>query len=294
MSAKFTLFVLCYGDNPHLAHRCLSSISDRLDPNRVKSVRIGLNKPSLDTLDVVEEHAVSMSKKVEVLIYNPGKNVMKYPLMRKMFYDPDHPIDTPYIMWFDDDSCLVGDDGSDWWFHVQNHMDCGMDLMGHFWHMPILGDQDRMIKGQGWYTGRPWHRFKGRDTMFFATGGWWVARFDILRKWKYPWAELRHNGGDSTLGEMLYQQSHATCNYANGVWINADTHGKASKAPRRGVDEGNCPVWYREADQYDLSHLNFDVFASVVGKDVDPTSPRTVLPSKHSTTVDSVIRVPGL
>ena len=288
---QFTLFALCYGKHPHLAERCLQSISQRLDPHRVRSVRIGLNDPCPDTLAVVDRLAKIMAEKVEVLIYNPGKNVMKYPLMRKMFYDPDHPVETPYVMWFDDDSCLV--DADYWWVNVQNHMDCGMDLVGQIWYMPLRGDQPRRIKEQGWYTGKPWHRHRGRNVMKFATGGWWVARYSILHKWKYPWAELRHNGGDSTLGEMMYQQGHKVMNYSNGVWINADEDGNPSKAPRRGVDEGKRPVWYRESDQYDLSHLNFDVVASVVGKDHDPTAPRTVK-TKPTRTDDDVIRIPGL
>jgi hypothetical protein len=55
-------------------------------------------------------------------------------------------------------------------------------------------------------------------TMYrFATGGWWVANMDFLRRWDYPFKALHHNGGDSILGEVLRQQGLTPKHWAEGL-----------------------------------------------------------------------------
>jgi hypothetical protein len=240
---KFTVFALTYGNHTKLARRCFQSIADRVDPSRVDSIRIGFNAVTDETLLAARD--IFADCPVPVLGYNPGTNVMKYPLMRKMFYDPDHPVKTEYVMWFDDDSCIAAHAGQEFFSHVDLKMRADKaTLLGDLWIMRFVGNQKKNISKQLWYTGKPWHRQHNTDVMKFATGGWWTARFDVLRKWDYPWPALRHNGGDTTLGEMLRQQDLNLVSYKTHLWINADDTGKPSSAPRRGVNEGNRPVWY--------------------------------------------------
>ena len=70
--------------------------------------------------------------------------------------------------------------------------------------------------------------------MYFATGGWWVVRREILTRWDWPWAVLKHNGGDCTLGELFYQQNLRLKNFHDEVAINADERqgGDSTARPR--------------------------------------------------------------
>src|ERR1039458_9059973 len=101
----FTVSVVCFGDHYELAHRCLAHLIVALDFRYVFSVRVALNNVGSRTRDFVFS-ALSQLKEVhEVLIYDAGSfNRLKYPMLRKMLYDPDHPVVTPYFMHFDDDS----------------------------------------------------------------------------------------------------------------------------------------------------------------------------------------------
>jgi hypothetical protein len=168
-------------------------------------------------------------------VYDSHQNILKYPMMRKMFYD-DPPITTPYVMWFDDDSYLNG-------FEIDKHknalwlprVEAAMqtyDLIGAPFVCPWQGNQRDWVAQQPWYTNRPL-----RDKTHFCVGGWWCANMELLRAVNYPWPELTHNGGDTMLGECAYQQNWRVGNFRDGVVINANLQGKEAAAPRRGFSE---------------------------------------------------------
>jgi hypothetical protein len=249
----FTVCVLFYGDYPALAQRCLGSVLATARASHVAEIRIGFNEVSKQTRRSV--HEMLAKTEVPVRIYDSGKNVMKYPLMRRMFYDDEHPIESSYLMWFDDDSCLTTADVG-WWAGVAKRLKIA-DMLGHVWVKRMEGNQREGIKAQPWYNGKLMPR---HHRMKFATGGWWAARKEIILDWNYPWPALHHNGGDSTLGEMIRQQGYKLVSFKDGLWINADDKGTQSGAKRRGVQTKS--VWHAFHPDYpipDLSHHDFDI-----------------------------------
>src|SRR6478736_223489 len=95
----FTVTAVLYGEHPSLARRCLGTIAMDADPNLCRSVRVGLNAVG----PISRSHALTalrhLPESVQVLVYDCGEhNRLKYPLLRKMLYDPKHPVFTPYIM----------------------------------------------------------------------------------------------------------------------------------------------------------------------------------------------------
>ena len=276
---KFTVCALTYGDHTDLARRCFQSIADRVDPQWVDSVRIGFNDACNATLR--EARKIFDGCPVPVWGFEPGKNALKYPLMRKMFYRESLPVTTEYVMWFDDDSCIVPPSGDSFFSDIANKMaSTQATVLGDVWVMPFQGRQQENIKQQSWYTGKPWIKYRNKDVMKFATGGWWTADFATLKRWSYPWVALKHNGGDTTLGEMLNQQGLNLVPYKHGLWINADDKGRNSKAKRRG--ESQRTVWYDMAPLGVGNQHDFEVKLFRLDETEKPVA------------IQTVKRIPGL
>ncbi len=258
MSNGFTVFALFYGDHTLLARRCLHSITRAIDRSLVHSVRVALNACSEATREYVYTKLEAIG--VPVLIYDSEVNRLKYPMMRKMFYDPARPVTTTGMMWFDDDS-MIADTRKEWWAETNTAL-LAADMIGDLWRMKLTGSQVLGIRNQKWYTGLPIG--PGYKTTF-ATGGWWAAKTRIIQKWDYPFKDIHHNGGDVVLGEMLRQQGLQLKPYKHGLWINADENGSNSKAPRRG--ESRRPVWYAfdATAKPDYSHHDFEIEPYALG-----------------------------
>ncbi len=152
-----------------------------------------------------------------------------------MFHDD--PIDTPFIMWFDDDSWIFDSAPSNWFELVYRRM-AAADMLGSVWTIGYLGEQREFIKRYPWYLG------KTRPEFAFATGGWWTVKTDIIQHWKWPPPELHHNGGDALLGELMFQQGYSLEHFSAHLGINADDTGKCSTAERRGYHE--TPIGVRQ------------------------------------------------
>ena len=236
MSNTFTICVLLYGDHRILAQRCLSSITNNI-PREALNLRVGLNEIGASTRTLVDE-LIQNNLLLPENVYDEAVNIKKYPMMRQMLWDPDNPIDTPFVIWFDDDS-YVDHKGSSWLDTVDAALGTTdqPQMLGSIYSQHFTGNQADWIKAQPWYTGRAFSRKGGRDTFQFPTGGWWCISTEILRKWNWPDPTILHRGGDCALGELIRQQGIRLQQFRKGVRINADASGRESKAKRRGHDE---------------------------------------------------------
>ncbi len=245
-SHAFTVFVLLYGDEPQLAARCLGPRLLELAQAKLIDLRIGMNACGKNTDRLVRD---IWGRGLIRKIYKHAENKNKYPVMREMFHDPSTPITTPYVMWFDDDSCLVNtnEPAAAWLQRVFTAMDSG-DQIGSIYTMALVGNQHLWMQNQSWYTGNP-VLTKGKAPRFI-TGGWWVLRSELIQRYNWPIPELNHNGGDLLLSQILQQQGYKLKQFNTGVWINADDNGKESGAKRRGTDHGRTPIgWNFEPGQ---------------------------------------------
>lgn len=199
-----TAATILYGNYPKLAVKVLGTLKNL----PCDSVLIGLNSIGTETRYLVDQYmkfADNFKAKTIFLVEEENKaNVGKYPLMRRMLELIPTDIQSPnYIMWFDDDSYIPSEVNTDIWLqHVMTEMN-GATQIGALHRIRQRNKQYLMIRQQPWYTGKP---VDEKHAYLFATGGWWVADFDFLSKWNYPFPDLYHNGGDSILGELIRQQ----------------------------------------------------------------------------------------
>lgn len=233
--SDLTVTVLLYGDHFDLAQRCLTPL--RFCQSLGIPLRIGLNAVCAQT------HEWVTSQFPAAKLFVSDHNLYKYPAMRAMFHTD--PILTPYVMWFDDDSCLAPEISHSAasvceWFIGKVSQISQADFVGQLMRMRPQGRQLEWIEQQPWFTGRVFPD----EYMPFLAGGWWVAKLSVLRQFDYPWPALQHNGGDFMLGALIYQQSLSFRNIRTGVWINANKYGKEHRARRRGLQDG-LPIGYK-------------------------------------------------
>jgi len=265
---KISLCALFFGDQPELARRCLSSIWERLSDGKshLYDIRLGLNQVSPVSRAIIDWFTVSVQEfyRIPVLHYDCPVNACKYPLMRKMLLTDPRPA-AQYTMWFDDDSYLDG--GPGWWVDLLSRAD-KVAMLGKVYHQAIRGRQWEWVLQQPWFNaevGKPAMR-NGKRAFIFATGGWWLVRTDLFRRWDWPTAELKHCGGDSMLGELIRHQGLRLANFDQGVRINADARGRHSKATPRGESWNRVLLgtsgWLQDKD---LSHQKFDMVRRTFG-----------------------------
>jgi hypothetical protein len=203
----FSVCTVAYGDYPDLLRKTLDSIQDTRPPGLVTDIRIGLNDVSQATFDYVMEYCGNRALDTNCYVYVPPENVGKYPLMRRMFYDQERPLDK-LVMWFDDDSYLDPQANHVWWREAEQQGQLAV-VMGVVHTIRQRGNQWRGIQTQ------PWARLKvhAGHSFRFATGGWWTAKRDFLTEWGYPFWEIHHNGGDSILGELVRHRAAAVSKF---------------------------------------------------------------------------------
>lgn len=228
----FSVNVLMFGQHHSLAVRCLESIIQTADWSLISDVRVGLNAVGRGTHDYVQDASSRVKAPLHVYREESDKNVMKYPLMRRMLYDHERPIEAPYVMWFDDDSYIGYDTTPAWWATVAGLFTPGIVAVGSKYRPAY----DWNVHEKAAIAAAPWYDGCALTTRpLFCTGGWWAARKEFLAEWDYPFRELRHNGGDVILGELIRQRGRAIAQFNTGVRINADATGRESAAARRGV-----------------------------------------------------------
>ena len=112
--------------------------------------------------------------------------------------------------------------------------------VGQPWFVHNLPGQLEFIQQASWYKGLPPQmcptKKKGvmRPGIWFAQGAYWLLRTDVLRLLHWPDPRLKHNGGDTLLGEAVRQQGLPFHRRHYGVVIN--------NAPRRGYHEAPAGV----------------------------------------------------
>lgn len=242
IGGKVTIFVLCYGDHLDLAKRCIESIISNTPRNRF-DLRVALNQPS----DKVYEYILNLGDIVSK-VYLDKDSRKKYPAMREMFWDKDHPIKTNYLIWFDDDSfCLT----SKWLVQlgeviVKNHLQ-GYRLYGTKFIHDLMIYKKKGFNPEKWFHEASWwkntwmHMAKGSrlgpngHEILFVTGGFWALCTETMRLADIPDKRLNHNGGDGTIGEQINQAGFKICDFCRDkkpvCWSDAKRRGYSEEFP---------------------------------------------------------------
>tara|TARA_Y100001938_G_scaffold150895_1_gene244219 strand:+ start:667 stop:2610 length:1944 start_codon:yes stop_codon:yes gene_type:complete len=235
IGGKFTICLLLYGDFPDMHKLCLDSLLHTV-PAHLVDLRIGSNElceRTLKYLDVLEKEGRPFTH------YRNEDNKKKYPVMRDMFYDEENPINTNYLIWFDDDTICNRDDN---WLArlaemiIDNHDD-GFRMYGPRYTWNIRNSQMDWIKNASWYHGRPFRDGRGNPShnatkIHFATGSFWALSTEAMRECNIPDPRIGHNGGDYMIGEQLYQGGYKLKSFSGRKQIV-----NWSAFPRRGLNE---------------------------------------------------------
>jgi hypothetical protein len=224
---SITVCCLLYGDYPDLALRCLGPIGKLR--GSVSDIRVGCNEVSERTLKVLSD---TLSTDSNMTVIKESPQIYKYPMMAKLFNVK--PILSDYIMWFDDDSYIFHENPEKWIKNVEDFMsNSKADMAGSLYVVPSSKNQIAWRRLHcPWYTDNN----TGHQSRF-ATGGWWIIKSEIIKKYGWPHPMLLHRGGDALLGELMRSQNLKLASYRSGVAINANSSGKESASERRGYDE---------------------------------------------------------
>lgn len=243
IGGKVTICVCCFGEEHHNLHRrCLNSIVHSVPPSRM-DLRIIANQVGLQSTNYFNSLPVTK-------IYQDYKNRRKYPAMRQVFWDSKQPIDTNFVIWFDDDSYVR----NEVWLSILAQTIAAqkpqerVGMYGGLMYHPLQRrspEQDPRL----WFRNAPWFRNKdfrnqqGRgvpngDKIHFCVGGFWCLSVEAMRACQIPDTRLNHNGGDICIGEQLWQGG-----FKMKQFNEKKQYIHTSAAPRRGFSE-RFP-WYK-------------------------------------------------
>jgi len=240
IGGKITVCVLCYGPHTDLAKRCLSSILGTIPKERL-DLRVATNQAAQSTIDYLKTLPIDK-------LYINSENRHKYPVMREMFWDQSKPIETNYLVWFDDDTWIVKPQWID---------DLCTTIVGnHPYNFRMFGNimyHDLAIYAKGggrpdaWFRTAPWYKgrnFRAKSSqqetpngsmIDFAVGWCWALSVEAMRTANMPDPRLGHNGGDITLGEQIHQAGFAIKQWNRGKSLVACP--SREQGGRRGYSE---------------------------------------------------------
>ena len=235
--ADFQVFCLLYGNYPKLHSRLLSSFEIALP----RDVPVGLwcNQISEPSEELVARFLLGNAD-ARSAVLSPD-NKPKYKVMSDLFSAIKQPECTKkWVIWFDDDSYIKS---PDWWpkltAYLASKEEENVCYVGQCWWVDYRPGQLDFVKGMPWYTGKSFDMKKGKETVDFATGGYWLLRTDVLKKLDWPPVKygLSHNGGDTLLGEAIRQQGLPFHKYEYGVAINPAKRRGNHEAPAGCTDK---------------------------------------------------------
>lgn len=233
IGGKVTICVLLFGDHHNLHRRCLASIVNTTPPSRM-DLRVATNQVCLDTKNYLNSLPISH-------VYDNTKVRRKYSAMREMFHDKKRPIETEWVIWFDDDSYARK---QNWLIRLGQAIcevnDPTVTMLGVKMLHPLKShrrDPRQWFRNASWWQNKHFCTRQGKEapngnTIHFIVGGFWALRTSAIRDCDIPDSRLSHNGGDIVIGEQLHQ---------NGYKIKLFNQGKelihTSASPRRGFSE---------------------------------------------------------
>jgi len=236
VGGKFTICVLFYGPDRFfdLHQRCLNSIISTVPQGRL-DLRVGSNELNKKSLAMIQGF---VDQGIITKHYRHPENAWKYPVMREMFHDPSCPIQTKWVLWFDDDSIC---DRTPAWINIlaqaiiQHHRLDNAHMFGAPFVWTLKDGQKAWFESRPWYHGKPWRLHNGKpapngNKIVFCTGGFWAITHEAIVNCDIPDSGIGHNGGDLTIGEQLYQGGYRMKSFnAKKQFV------YTSSVPRRGI-----------------------------------------------------------
>jgi hypothetical protein len=208
IGGKLTLFVLLYGMDHELHRRCLRSLAATNNFPRL-TLRVICHQVTAPTLELLSglqpDH-----------VYTPLQPLLKYESMRLAFHDPQHSIDTRWVVWLDDVSwCRRAD-----WLEALATVIAAQDpaervgAVGNKFCHVLAGARQRdpreWFRTAAWYRGAHFRTQQGAavpngNCVHYVCPNFFAISTEAIRSCDIPDARLRQTGGGIVLGEQLHQ-----------------------------------------------------------------------------------------
>lgn len=223
-----SVLVGCYGDYPEYSLRCLRSILDRCVDRSAFDLHVGLNQCGPETTRVAREFFDS--DKIDSL-FESRANINKDPMMRILI----ERTQTPYILWFDDDSHVLQGWDEPLLKFIQECQP--FDAAGHVFFCHRSPEYFRFLQQRPWWRGEEVYlEAADRERVLFPTGGFFLARTAFLRQMNFPDRAMVKHLDDLLLGDCLHQSHGQLINFGDMPEIMDRV--RISDGKRRGTGEG--------------------------------------------------------
>lgn len=217
LGGKLTICVLCHGEYFGLHQRCLESIRKTV-PREFMDLRVAMVQVGSKTKRYVRRLEPDHMYLIE-------KPQLKYPVMRKMLWDPKKPVTTPYVAWFDDTAAVAN---GNWMWHLGSTIEkqtlpIGMYGLKLYTVLESTSSYDpaHWFKAAPWYRGKLLRNHAGAEAangrvVHYCAGWFWCSPMEVIRTCDIPCPRLGQKGGEITVGEQLHQHGYLLKQFNGG------------------------------------------------------------------------------
>lgn len=225
IGGKVTIFALLYGDEINLHRRCLTSICESVPPSRM-DLRVYCNQTGVDTDNFLRTLPTTHFN------VDHGRR-RKYEAMREAFNDAARPIDTRWLIWFDDVAYVRHGK----WLSVlaemiinQRHED-NVALLGVKMRHQLAAvrkDPRKWFTNAGWWRGVDFRNKLGADApngdqIHYVAPNFFALRTDAMRACGIPDNRIMQSGGGVVIGEQIHQGGYKAKEFSrDGKFVMAE------------------------------------------------------------------------
>jgi hypothetical protein len=224
----FSVLICLYGDYPDLSLRAVHSVVDNAN-GRIR-LYVGMNACGART--IAQVRVLADAGRLDGVIES-RRNINKDPMMRLLI----EMVDTPFILWMDDDSHMQ----PGWQEAFERFLGAWadrMDVAGHVHFCHRSGDYDEFCRQRPWFLGdNHWLEPGHAQRVWFATGGLWLARTSFLRLHDFPDRGMVKKMDDLLLGDLISQQHGRLVSFPDEI-MKCIKISDAGAYGRRGSGEG--------------------------------------------------------
>lgn len=225
-----SVLVGCYGDYPQYSIRAIESLLKNCAKREDFNLYVGCNESAPAILNLFRRYLDRGC--IDVLVESQY-NINKDPMLRVLL----ELCTTPYILWLDDDSHVL----LHWDMHILDFISKSdpFDVAGHVFYISERSDEHLAFLRK-----RPWYVSKEREAIpiWFATGGFFLARTAFLRNHSFPDRAMIKRADDVLLGELCQQQNGVLRDFGQNRDIMDRI--KISDGERRGTGE-SIEAWLK-------------------------------------------------
>lgn len=207
IGGRVTIFALLYGDEVNLHRRCLTSICETVPPSRM-DLRVFGNQIGTATINFLSTLPISYMDL-------DSQRRRKVEAMRLAFQDAQHPIETSWLIWFDDVSFVRHGK----WLHtlaetiINQKAEDKVAILGPKLRHTVAAvgkDPRRWFQNASWWRGRDLRNKLGADApngdqIHYVNSNFFALRTDTIQVCGIPDSRLTQSGSGIVIGEQLHQ-----------------------------------------------------------------------------------------